>query len=371
MNKLLTTEQQDLLKDWFYTKKNYVGRDRLFELIKDEPNRPTRRQVQKWLNDQQVHQIHLIPKRSTTIKPILTSKPGFNIQIDLVDMGENADGAFRYIFTMIDSFSRKAYAKPLKDKEASTVSDAYFELAEENDIKPKIVMSDNGSEFMSILNKKLEEQGIKHWTGIPGRPQSQGIIERFNGTLKRYIQQGISATKNKNWVRWLPTYLNNYNNTQNRTIDKAPNEVDDLNKEVVAQKLRDRANKMNVADKNDVKIGDKVRKKIFKGKLDKYSKPNWSDELHTVSRVIKSKKPYIRTRYEIDDIRKGDPLYNNYGRADILKVTKVEKPPKPPSAKPKPPPKEKPKKVEVVEAPPKPKVEKEIVGRTTRSGRKF
>jgi IS30 family transposase len=368
MNIPLSEQQENLLKDWFYTKKNYVGRDKLFQLIKDEPNRPTRAQVQQWLNNQKVHQLHLIPKKSTTIKPIIVTKPGLNIQIDLIDMGEHAYNDWRYIFTMIDSFSRKAYAEPLKSKDAQTVNNAYFKIANQHDIKPKIVMSDNGSEFMSILNKKLEEDGIKHWTGTPGRPQSQGIIERFNGTLKKYIEQGITATNNKNWVSQLQTYMDNYNNTPRRTTETAPNDINEINRQEIADKIRARANKHNIADKLDLNIGDKVRKKIFKGKLDKYSKPNWSDELHTVSRIIKAKKPYIRTRYEIDDIRSGDPLYNNYARNDLLKVEKVEKPPKP-EAKPKPPPKPK----KIVEAPKeKPKqIEKEIVGRTTRSGKKF
>lgn len=364
----LTDTQKDLLKEWFYEKKNFVGRDKLFQLIQDEPERPTRRQVQNWLNDQKIHQVHLIPKRSATIKPIIVSKPGFNYQIDLIDMGETADGDYRYIFTMIDSFSRKAYAEPLKNKDAETVWDAYDKIVKENKLKPSIVMSDNGSEFMAVLNKKLEGANIKHWTGTPGRPQSQGIIERFNGTIKKYIEQGISISKKKEWVRYLKTYIDNYNNTPRRTIKEAPNEVNDENKDLIAQRIRDRAAKMNINDKADLKVGDKVRKKIFKGKLDKYSKPNWSEDLHTISRVIKSKKPYIRTRYEIDDIRTGDPDYNNYGRLDVLKVSKVELPPKP-EPKPKPPPK---KKVEVVITPPKPKKEeKEIIGRTTRSGRKF
>lgn len=363
----LTDAQKQLLNEWFYEKKNFVGRDKLFQLIKDLPNAPARRQVQNWLNDQKTHQLHLIPKRSATIKPIITSKPGFNFQIDLIDMGDSADGAYRYIFTMIDSFSRKAYAEPLKNKDAATVWEAYDKIVTENKLKPSIVMSDNGSEFMAILNKKLENAGVKHWTGTPGRPQSQGIIERFNGTIKKYIEQGITSTKKKEWVRYLQTYINNYNNTPRTTTKTAPNEVNAENKEVVAQRIRDRAAKMNIDDKKDLMVGDTVRKKIFKGKLDKYSKPNWSEELHVVSRIISAKKPYIRTRYEIDDTRTGDPDYNNYGRNDLLKVNKVELPPKPQ-------PKAPPKKKVVVEAPkekPKQMVNKEIVGRTTRSGRKF
>jgi IS30 family transposase len=52
---------------------------------------------------------------------------------------------------------------------------------------PKILQSDNGTEFKGALSILLQEHGIKVINGCPHHPQSQGMVKHANGVLKEKI----------------------------------------------------------------------------------------------------------------------------------------------------------------------------------------
>ncbi len=54
----LNNEQEKMLNDAYYEKKLLFGRDKLFYYLKDFPGHPTQVQVNQWLKDQQIHQLH-------------------------------------------------------------------------------------------------------------------------------------------------------------------------------------------------------------------------------------------------------------------------------------------------------------------------
>jgi len=325
----LTKEQEDLLKEYYYDKKNLVGRDKLYDLIKEIEGHPTKVQVLEWLKKQEVYQLHFKPRKSSTIAPVITTKPDVLYQVDLIDMGSDASHGKRYILTVIDSFTKFAMATPLANKEEKTVTKAMENIIldlNKDGKSMKVLQSDNGAEF---VNAKFEEMigsyGIKHITGIAGRPQSQGIIERFNGSLKDYIQKDITATGKNEWPKHLQTYIDNYNNSYHRTIKTTPNDAYD---EIVnvADNIRKRALSKHLISNSKLEKGDQVRVKIFKGKLDKSSTKNFSDEIYKVDNVIKSKKPYIQSKIKITTPN-GKLVKNSYVGNDLLHITEVNKGP--------------------------------------------
>lgn len=247
--------------------------------------------------------------------------------MDLIDMGKYKSGPYRYILVVIDAFSRKAYARPLTDKSSDKVSEAFQEVYGAHDLEGmRVIQTDNGGEFDSVLDGFLEGRNIRHIRGIARRPQSQGIAERFNGTLKTLIFQNMLATGSKRWSDDLALLLQAYNETVHSTTEKAPDNVDDTNKKDVESAIRVHATKSGKVDQDNVAQGDKVRRRIFKGALEKASTVNWSRQLYTVSRVIKSKKSFTRTRYRLQDDA-GNELANSYARSDIQLVKNVVKPP--------------------------------------------
>jgi transposase InsO family protein len=49
---------------------------------------------------------------------------------------------------------------------------------------PKVVLSDNGSEFEADFARLLEDQGIKRWYTYPKNPKMNAHAERFNRTIQ-------------------------------------------------------------------------------------------------------------------------------------------------------------------------------------------
>ena len=76
--------------------------------------------------------------------------PGFRAQMDLVDLKYSKSQGNSTILVVIDVFSRKAYAKPVRGKEPSAVAPKLREILNATDTMPTIVSSDKG---MNLLGK--------------------------------------------------------------------------------------------------------------------------------------------------------------------------------------------------------------------------
>ena len=72
---------------------------------------------------------------------------------------------------------------------------------------PKVLQSDNGTEFKGVLTLLLHEHGIKVIIKRPRHPQSQGMVEQANGVLKEKIGAWCSDHLSSSWVSSLPEVI--------------------------------------------------------------------------------------------------------------------------------------------------------------------
>ncbi|KAG0421021.1 Transposon Tf2-6 polyprotein, partial [Dictyocoela muelleri] len=73
--------------------------------------------------------------------------------------------------------------------------------------------TDNGKEFCnSDFNNIIKKYKMVHIKGRPRYPESQGQIERFNGTLKRRLSKCLYG-KEKKWINVLRDVVHQYNNS--------------------------------------------------------------------------------------------------------------------------------------------------------------
>lgn len=189
---------------------------------------------------------------------------------------------YKYIMVLIDVFSKRAVALPLKrlrDFDALLVLKNM--ITELPDI-PKTIITDLGTEYYNSKVKNLFKQyGIKHYS-IRGKHKAC-VAERFIKTLKGRLERYFWEKKTHNWIDVLPQFIENYNNTYHRSIKMAPVEVNDNNrKEVFATmypKLKDntppRLNK-----------GDTVRILISKNIFEKGYTRSWSEEIYVIEKAF-------------------------------------------------------------------------------------
>ena len=80
----------------------------------------------------------------------------------------------------------------------------------------------------------------------------------------------------------------------------SPNEgVKNVNKLKIIELFKSRAARTQPLNNGtSLRVGEKVRKRIYKGKLDKASKPNFSKKIYTcLVKVINSRTSHLPTKY--------------------------------------------------------------------------
>src|SRR5438477_3706732 len=145
--------------------------------------------------------LHKGARRRYVTRPYRTNKIDGQWQIDLVEMLEfqNVNDGYRYLLTVIDLFSRYAWARPLKTKSAADVTLAFRSILSEDRRKPKKVQSDNGREFENApFQLMLTNNGIKFFT--ISSAYKAAVVERFNRTLKGKMWKYFTHTGSHRWL---------------------------------------------------------------------------------------------------------------------------------------------------------------------------
>ena len=108
--------------------------------------------------------------------------PGDLVEIDTIHLFNPISKQKRYMYTVIDLYTRMAYARVYEDLKPGHSIDAITEAEQYFGFKFKIVQSDNGLEFARYFETKLEAKGIQIRHTRLGRPNDNAHIERFNRT---------------------------------------------------------------------------------------------------------------------------------------------------------------------------------------------
>ena len=110
--------------------------------------------------------------------------PGDLVEIDTIHLFNPVSKKKRYIYTVIDLYTRMAYARVYKDLKPINSLNTILEAEEYFGFKFKIVQSDNGLEFGNYFSDRLEKRGIRIRHTRLGRPNDNAHIERFNRTIQ-------------------------------------------------------------------------------------------------------------------------------------------------------------------------------------------
>ena len=110
--------------------------------------------------------------------------PGDLVEIDTIHLFNPVSKQKRYIYTVIDLYTRMAYARVYQELKPINSLNTILEAEQYFGFKLKMVQSDNGLEFARYFETRLESRGIKIRHTRLGRPNDNAHIERFNRTLQ-------------------------------------------------------------------------------------------------------------------------------------------------------------------------------------------
>ncbi|CAA7023934.1 unnamed protein product [Microthlaspi erraticum] len=119
-----------------------------------------------------------------------TTEPLGLIHTDLCDLKYvQTRGGKKYFVTFIDDCTRYCYVYLLRSKDEVLEKFKEYKTEVENQLGKtiKMVRSDRGGEYDGPFNAFCQEKGIIHQTTAPYSPESNGVSERKNRTLKEMM----------------------------------------------------------------------------------------------------------------------------------------------------------------------------------------
>jgi len=145
------------------------------------------------------------------------------LQADLIETGFLRTN-IKYLLSVIDVFSRKAWLVPLKTKGKQETLDAFKTVLADFDKKDLVCTTDKGGEF-ALFHKVVKHIVIDPHTVDKNR--GTAIVERFHQTFWGWLGETIRdrALKVRDWLPLVNEFLKWYNNREHSTIETTPNKV--------------------------------------------------------------------------------------------------------------------------------------------------
>ncbi len=145
------------------------------------------------------------PGRTKLCRPEPPMGPWELLQLDFIGPLPSAKGRYRYCLVIIDKFSKWVEAIPTRNNSANTVARVVANQILPLWGAPIQIESDQGTHFTGQVMKQICQMlNIKQRFHIPYRPQSSGMVERANRTIKESISKQVAQHKNQ-WIDALPT----------------------------------------------------------------------------------------------------------------------------------------------------------------------
>jgi gag-polypeptide of LTR copia-type/Integrase core domain/GAG-pre-integrase domain/Zinc knuckle len=160
-----------------------------------------------------------------------SSQPLDLIHIDLCGpIKPQSLGGQKYIFVLIDDYSRKSwvYLLSLKNDAVHKFREFVKIVERETDKKVKKLRSDNGGEFLGEFAEFCNELGIKQQFTSAYSPQSNGVAERKNRTLQEMVRAMIATSGAKSYLWGEAILAANYITNRRLTsvsAEKTPEEL--------------------------------------------------------------------------------------------------------------------------------------------------
>ena len=145
-------------------------------------------------------------KRGSVKKVSLGSMPLIDTQfkrvaVDIVGpIAPPSEAGHRYILTLVDYATGYPEVVPLKNITTEAVAEALLDIYSRVGI-PEEVLTDQGTQFMSECMQEVSRLlSIKGLTSTPYHPICNGLVERWNRTLKSMLRK-LCQDQPKQWHR--------------------------------------------------------------------------------------------------------------------------------------------------------------------------
>ena len=130
----------------------------------------------------------------------------------------------RYILTLVDYATRYPEAVPLASIDTETVAEALVSIFSRVGI-PHEVLTDMGTQYTSAVMKEVSRLwSFKQLVTTPYHPICNGLVERFNQTIKKMLMR-MCAERPKDWDKYIDPLLFAYREAPQESLGFSPFEL--------------------------------------------------------------------------------------------------------------------------------------------------
>ena len=160
------------------------------------------------------------PMRIYETNKIIYSHIDETWSIDLADFSDYKianNKVFRYIFVLIDNFSKNLWCIHLKNKYSQTITNEFSKNSTKSKRKSFKIESDRGTEFYNnIFQNFLKSINIQHYSRFTDKGLS--IAERVIRTVRNLLKKPLFLAGYGDWFSELAFVIKHYNNSFHQSI---------------------------------------------------------------------------------------------------------------------------------------------------------
>lgn len=149
-------------------------------------------------------------KQDTSFKLVESKFAWHTISIDVIGPLPPSH-KYKYIIVAIDQLTKWVEARAIRDVSASTTAKFVLEAVILQHGCPQFILSNNGTNFTSQMFARLNElMGVRNVFSTPYHPETNGIVERVNGTLTNILRK-LTSQQPSAWSMFVPAAVFAYN----------------------------------------------------------------------------------------------------------------------------------------------------------------
>jgi len=190
------TKLQDAIVHEYYNEDNAFSSDLIYKKLRPIYPNLTKRLIHEIINKQESKQLFTKTKSKSAHTLVIPPVPFARVQLDLLDLSNmipSQNKGMKWLFVLIDSYTKIAYAEPLKKKDTTDCLTALKKI--QNDIWNKYneliqrIDLDNEKAFESkLFTQYCQDMEIELNFSRRNDSRSKAFVERFNRTLREKIQ---------------------------------------------------------------------------------------------------------------------------------------------------------------------------------------
>ncbi|KAK3107211.1 hypothetical protein FSP39_009512 [Pinctada imbricata] len=327
---------EDYLKDIWYNPRHpgsFAGPNKLYQVVKKEGKyKIGLNKIKDFLQNQDGFSLQKrVRRKGFKRRRVIVQGIDYQWEADLADVQNISkfNDGINFLLIVVDIFSRFLWVRPLMNKRATTVLDAFKDILK-GPRRPKSIRTDKGSEFTNkALQQYFKKEKIKIFYAL--NETKANYAERYIQTLKKRLYRFFTHFQKYEYKDILQDMVKSINETPNRSINgRTPASITTKNEEEVrldAYIARRKEDKSKTKLKKPrripfrFKIGDQVRithlKRVFQREYDQ----TYTEEVFIIRDRMRSQEgiPIYKLKDMMDDSIQG-----SFYASELQKVFKDE-----------------------------------------------